>query len=282
MCATLVSFNKTLVPSNKTLASSNKSLPGIFKKLILFFFITVSVQVGAVEFSVDTYDVYIGDLNNDTRKDFYFQGKDRLISAKPVPTPGFIIYAIDQSYDIPVLFNLTPSQLTDYLTQGKLHKAIVSNLELTNSTDILYWKDSVNGFTSVVVRGENASTAAFLLASYGNIDLPLIVDIYDPANASIPNLSNRNNVFTLRDVNGDARRDLVWGTQVLLTSYTGMSVQKTYSVTATATSTSPVYVDYFYDELGRLDRIESSDGSSQDYTLDAEDNRTGKADVKGI
>lgn len=265
-----------------TLSRFNKSLPQVFNNLIIFFLVFACGHVGAVEFSIDTYDVYIGDLNNDTKKDFYFQGKERLVSAKLTPTPSFIIYAVDQGYDIPVLFNLTPDQLADYLAQGKLHKAVVSSQELTNTTDILYWKDRINGFVSLVVRGENASAPSFMLASYGNIDLPLIVDIYDPANSSIPNLSNRNNAFTLRDVNGDARNDLVWGTQVLLASYSGMPAQKTYSVTATAASTSPVYVDYFYDELGRLDRIESSDGASQDYTMDAEDNRTGKADIKGI
>lgn len=264
------------------LVTSDKTFPGIFKNFILFILLVAGNHAVAVEFSIDTYDVYLGDLNGDTKKDFYFQGKDRLTSSKLAPIPSFVIYAVDQNYDIPMLFNLTSSQFADYLALGKLHKAVVSNQELTNVTDILYWKDPVNGFTSVVVRGENASSPSFLLASYGNIDLPLIVDLYDPANSNIPNISNKNNAFTLRDVNGDGRNDLVWGTQVLLTSYSGIPAQKTFSANVTATSASPVYEDYVYDELGRLDRIDSSTGASQDYQYDAEDNRIRKDDIKGI
>lgn len=84
----------------------------------------------------------------------------------------------------------------------------------------------------------------------------------------------------MSDINGDGRRDLAANGVVYLSNYAGLLSDKTYSTNQVATA--PVVEEYFYDDLGRVERVESNDGGIQEYHLDREDNRVAVGKTKPI
>lgn len=215
--------------------------------------IAVSMPGQALEMDSNIYDIYVGDLNNDGLKDYYFQGKDRYLIlhgdiAIPIlfqAIPSFVIYHSAQGYEPAESLSLTPSDLNSRVIQGQLHLAITSTSLLGTSVDALYWRDEVNGFTSVMLRGAGLYDPALLLVTTTYSDLPLVAGIYDYS-ASQPNLSDRAKVFTLQDVNSDGRRDLVYGTQSYLANYAGL-----INGAAVATSTLGAQVEIPFTTVSR-------------------------------
>lgn len=261
---------------------NGQKMKKLYPLLILGF---TSAYLSAAEFTPNRYDVYIGDLNNDGFADYYFHGKNQFVLLHGdvitplliAGTPSYSIYREGNGYSPAAALKLTDAQLMNMITLGKLRLATASNSGLGISTDVLYWRDNLNGFTSVLLRGADNYAPALLLAS-GSADLPLVAAIYAYETGK-PNFSDRSFSFSLQDVNADGRADVVVNAQVYLSNYNGLLSDKPYNLNQVS---GPVTENFFYDDLGRLIRMESSDGVVQSYTLDAEDNRRQSGEVKGV
>lgn len=220
----------------------------------------IPFQSQALEMDSNIYSIYFGDLNNDGSPDYYFHGKDKYLILHgdiSIPIlfqaiPGFAIYSSTEGYEPAQLFSVAPSELNSRIIQGRLRLATISNLGLGANTDVAYWRDEANGFTSVMLRGAGQFDPALFLITTTYSDLPLVAATYDYLSVQ-PNLSDRALTFSLQDVNSDGRRDLVNGSHVYLANYAGL-----INGVAIATSLvggqeeAPFTIAYRYNLVGQL------------------------------
>ncbi|MFL0799076.1 MAG: FG-GAP-like repeat-containing protein [Agarilytica sp.] len=178
----------------------------VFTAIFVFLF---SLQVQAVEFDSNLYDVYYGDVDEDSDGDIYFHPKDRIVLLHgdiitPIVLPKALGFYIS-SAEYP---NFSEIQLVE-LTADQISE---KGLFLTSEhTDYFYGDFDGDGISDVLVRGASETSPALQLAGSQIItQAPNISHIYE--SSSVPSghhISNRSLVLTVTDANGDGVDDLV-------------------------------------------------------------------------
>ncbi len=180
---------------------------GVFLGLVLSC-VVLQQKALATEINSTNYDIYIGDVNGDGYKDFYFHGKPLwIILFGDVSIPiqlnlnlDFMVYGANGTYSVPVVSPLTATSFFTQVANGSLVLA-------QNNLDYFIVAGVSSGQTNILLRGTDVSKPAIMLASFNSTLLPLITQIY--STTAFPGISDRNFTITMRDVNNDGIPDLV-------------------------------------------------------------------------
>ncbi len=253
-------------------------MPRRFMALV-FSVCAYSVAVNAANISTTNYDMYLGDLNGDGYSDYYFAAKPFLlllhgdiITPIVIPFPGvtsFVIYRSGAGYADAQSFLLDTATLSQKLIQGTLRPALVN-------TDFYIWNNGITGQSSVLFRGADSASPSLLLNSFSAQALPLLVQTYSPNPTA--NLSNRSLPITISDANADGKSDILIGGYVYLADASGVPSLVAYQTS----QTGPIVTTFSYDKLGRVEKVEATDGTLSNYRYDLQDNRTSTNNTKGV
>jgi RHS repeat-associated protein len=180
-----------------------------FKKITLVIVSLFFAQISyALEIKTDNYNIYLGDVDGDGDGDYYFAQKPwTLILHGEIATPlllkgtkNFVVYNNAGEYLAPQSFTMSDADLASKLAAGSLRLAVEnSDVFLVNSS---------NGQRTLLLRGANASTAALLIKSYSNVDLPTLADIRTFSTNTYIGISDRNVQLQIVDINGDGVNDI--------------------------------------------------------------------------
>ena len=171
-------------------------------------FFVASEKLQAAEINSTNYDIYVGDMNGDGAKDFFFKCKPFfLILHGDIATPimfyknmDFAIYRNGNDYTAPSGLTLTQADLTAKIASGSLRLA-------TDGTDYVAWTNGIAGRTNLLLRGADSTAPAVMLSSFADVALPTLSKTYLPQD--YPGISDRNIRLTLADINYDGRQDIV-------------------------------------------------------------------------
>jgi RHS repeat-associated protein len=223
--------------------------------LSLIFILHWAPLAHAAEINSQNYDIYNGDLNNDGAADFFFKGKplilildgDIAIPLVFMTNPSFIIYRSDQTYLPPVNSTFTQVEITTMIANGLL------TLE-QEGREYITWKNSSTEQSNLLLRGIDAMSPALFLASFNEITLPLIGQVY--SSATHPALTNPNVLLEASDVNSDGRKDIVVLGQVYIADSSGIP---SATVANNAQLEQAYTTAYRYDFAGRVTATISPD-----------------------
>lgn len=198
-------------------------MKGCLQLLFVTIFFALSPFVLAEKISNQNYDIYVGDLNNDTFPDFYFHGKsffiilhgDISIPIEIRAPENFAFITNGTSYQ-GQLKSFTNAELTLKLANSSIKRA-------QENTDYFIWNDAPTNSNWILLRGTkmgNASMAvtgspSILLLGNTNATLPTINNLYSPANSSSFFIVNLSLPLVIQDVNQDGLMDIVGGTSSL-------------------------------------------------------------------
>lgn len=180
---------------------------GVFLGLVLSFVVWQQKAL-ATEVNSINYDIYVGDVDGDGYKDFYFRGKplwivlfgDISIPLQLNLNSDFIVYGANGTYSVPVA---SPLSATSFVTQVSNGNLVLAQ----NNQDYFIVSGISSGQTNILLRGTDVSKPAIMLASFNSTTLPLITQIY--STTAFPGISDRNFTITMRDINNDGIADLV-------------------------------------------------------------------------
>lgn len=198
-------------------------MKGFLQPLFVTIFFALSPFVLAEKISNQNYDIYVGDLNNDTFPDFYFHGKSFFI----------ILHG-----DISIPIEIRAPENFAFITNGTSYQGQLksfTNTELTlkvaNSSikraqeniDYFIWDDTSTNNNWILLRGTKKGTGvmaatgspSILLLGNTNATLPTITNLYSPTNSSSFFIVNLSVPLVIQDVNQDGLMDIVGGTSGL-------------------------------------------------------------------
>lgn len=253
-------------------------LPRCFVPLVLIqFLFPISAQ--SAEVNSVNYDIYVGDLNGDGYSDYYFAAKPfalllhgDIVTPIIIPMPGVTSFSISRNgvgYGDPAAFALDISTLNQKISQGTLVLAVAN-------TDYYNWNNGITGQSFVLLRGATSTAPSLLINTYASQALPLVAQTYQP-NASA-NLSNKSLPITIADNNLDGKKDILIAGYVYLADASGVPSLTPYQTNQTGT----ISTTFTYDSLGRLQKVEATDGTVSNYQYDKQDNRTSSNNTKGV
>jgi len=181
--------------------------------------------VQAVDFNSVKYDVYFGEVNNDTFDDFYFHGKElNLLLHGDIITPIFIgpqdsyslqgyLQVIDTgcpptncpnpTYEH--LFSDTPTPITPSLTEQEIDARGL--ILLSEGNDYFLADFNNDGITDILLRAEDAEKAYIYAGSAGNA-APSQYQVFTGDLAE--QINDRSIGLSLRDANFDGHVDIVF------------------------------------------------------------------------
>lgn len=248
----------------------------ILLALIQFLFATSahSTEVNSVN-----YDIYLGDLNGDGYSDYYFAAKTLpillhgdIITPIIIPMPGVTSFSISRNgvgYGDPQAFFLDFSALNQKVSQGSLVLAIAN-------TDYYNWGNGITGQSFVLLRGATSTAPSLLINTFAAQALPLVAQTYQPNPTA--NLSNKSLPITIADNNVDGKKDILIAGYAYLADASGVPSITPYQTNQTGAITTT----FSYDSLGRLQKVEATDGTLSNYQYDKQDNRTSTTNTKGV
>ncbi|HSX52566.1 MAG TPA: FG-GAP-like repeat-containing protein [Cellvibrio sp.] len=182
---------------------------GLLKITLAFTaLILIAVNVSGMEINKDTYDIYLGDVDDDGDKDFYFAQKPWVlilhgdISTPLVmpPTKSFIVYNNFGTYTAPQSFTMSAATLASKISSGKLRLAVFNS-------DYFILSSTANNYT-LLLRGADEYTPGLLIKSYSNVDFPTAQDVTTLSINSYDGISNRNIQLVVKDINRDGLNDI--------------------------------------------------------------------------
>ncbi len=166
--------------------------------------------VSATEINAANYDIYIGDVNGDGKKDFYFKGKLAiLILHGDIATPiavvlnyDFVVYQSGNSYSAPTLYSIPQATLAANLANGSFKLAQAG-------VDYVSWKNAGSNpeHSNILLRGADIYAPGIMFASFNSMVLP--IDTHTFFLTDYIGISNPNVRLTLQDINNDGRQDIV-------------------------------------------------------------------------
>lgn len=198
-------------------------MKGLLQLLFVTIFFALSPFVLAEKISNRNYDIYVGDLNNDTFPDFYFHGKsffiilhgDISIPIEIRAPENFAFITNGTSYQ-GQLKSFTNAELTLKLANSSIKRA-------QENTDYFIWNDASTNNNWILLRGTKkgvgvmaaTGSPSILLLGNTNATLPTITNLYSPANSSGFFIVNLSVPLVMQDVNQDGLMDIVGGTSGL-------------------------------------------------------------------
>lgn len=222
------------------------------------------------------YTPYIGDFNGDGEDDFYFNEiplfvlihGDISIPLRIFGKVGFILYSTESGFSEPEYANFE-NVLESMLLSGAVRVAVTG-------TDFLAWSNPGEASHNILIRGVDQWSSSAILTFFSGDTSPILMDLIE-ADANV-NLGDKSVELSLDDLNNDGKQDVLIGGYAYLSDFTGLPVATPIVII----SPSLITEKFIYDDLGRLVRVEVSDGESMDYLLDSEDNRSVTSKLKGL
>jgi RHS repeat-associated protein len=178
----------------------------VVASLISLFILNQSVN--ATEINAANYDIYIGDVNGDGKKDFYFKGKLAIIILHgDIATPitvvlnyDFVVYQSGSSYSAPALYSIPQATLAANIANGSFKLAQAG-------VDYVSWKNAGTDQSNILLRGADKYAPAVMFTSFNTVVLPITAQTYSLA--VYTGISDPNVRLTLQDINNDGRQDIV-------------------------------------------------------------------------
>ena len=235
------------------------------------------VQAESIKVDTNSFDVYLGDLNNDGLDDFYFHELPLFVLIHgdiSIPLTikkyiSFVIYSTSDGFEESELFSLTNEEIVSLVGANSLRPASLNS-------DVIAWQNPGKEEAYILLRGIDSTSPSAILINYAGFDLPTLSKVIDASNEA--NLSDKTLPVQIQDLNNDGFNDIRLNGFVYLSDFGGLPMDSPTLISAPGTFTET----FIYDSLGRLEKVTASDGRTIEYGMDSEDNRTVTSKVKGI